>query len=331
MNGKGLYEAFSYVEDRYLDMVDAPEKETNIMKKRPITLRRAAFYLIAAAVSVSLLTMTAMAAGWIPNIFAAVEPTRDEDAEILDAAIAATLPQNIETVSVPEIDFTQFTLYERYYDGESILLGYDVSKVMPDPVVGYVPEGELKEKLMEMPEYQRASHPDLTDDTLEQRVELGIHTQAEYEEILDKRSEYAKKHDLRKEYQIQMDWDMKNTLSPDQYEAFWKILEETGSCCVAIPSKPWIADHIYINDTDCSEVLGPDCWNFRSDYETDMGDCILLTPLPDAGRNQDSVEVELTLRSGWYYWYMALDGDVYSHFESNPPHPAVFTIENVNK
>jgi len=137
MNGKGLYEAFSYVEDRYLDMVDAPEKETNIMKKRPITLRRAAFYLIAAAVSVSLLTMTAMAAGWIPNIFAAVEPTRDEDAEILDAAIAATLPQNIETVSVPEIDFTQFTLYERYYDGESILLGYDVSKVMPDPVVGY--------------------------------------------------------------------------------------------------------------------------------------------------------------------------------------------------
>lgn len=330
MTDRELYEAIGQVDEKYLDIVDTPEKENTYMKRKHFTVRKTITYILAAAICISILTVTAMAAGWIPNIFASVEPAFEKDAEILEAALQVTQTQEPETVTVPEVDYTQFTLYERYYDGASILLGYDLSKVMPEPVVGCVPEGELKEKLMEMPEYQRASHPDLTDDTLELRVELGIYTQEQYEEILDKRSEYAKKHDLRKEYQIIMDLDMKNTLSPEQYEAFWKILEETGSCCVAIPSKPWIADHIYVNDTDCGEVLGPDCGNFRTDYETDVGDCILLSPLPDAGLNQDSVEVELTLRSGWYYWYMELDGDVYSCFENNTPYPAVFTLENVN-
>lgn len=333
MKSKKLFEAIGYIDDRYLDMVDTPEKENFEMKSQHqhSYVRKSITFLIAAAICVSILAVTAMAAGWIPNIFAAVKPAFPEDEEILEAAIGATHEQTVETVSVPEIDFTQFTLYERYYDGESILLGYDLSKIMPEPVVGYVPEGELKEKLMEMPEYQRAAHPDLTDDTLEQRVELGIYTQEQYEEILNNRSEYAKKHDLRKEYQIQMDWDMKNNLSPEQYETFWKVLEETGSCCVAIPSEPWVADHISVNNADCGEVLGPDCWNFRTDYETEVGNCILLNPLPEAAQDKETVTVELTLRSGWFYWYMELDGDVYCHFENAPTYETAFTLENVNK
>lgn len=332
MKGKKLFDALGYVDDKYLDMVDAPEMEYIEMKtdnKHTFT-RRSISFLIAAAICVSILAVTAMAAGWIPNIFAAVKPVWPKDAEVLKAAIEATQEQTVETVSVPEVNFTQFTLYERYYDGESILLGYDLSNVMPEPVVGCQLEDSLREKLMEMPDYMRVPVAGMTDDTLEQKLELGIYTQEEYEDILANRSDYAKQYDLRREMQIQMDFEMMQTLSSEQYEQFWSILAETGSCCVAIPGEPYISDHIFVNGTDCGEVLSAECGNFRSDYETDVGDCILLNPLPEAGRNQDSVTVELTLRSGWYYWYMELDGDVYSTFEFNPAYPATFTLENVN-
>ena len=331
MNGKDLFAAFSYVEDQYLDMVDAPEKET-IMKKKPIILRKAVAVLVAAAVCVSLLTVTAMAAGWIPNIFASVKPAQDKDADILEAAISAALPQNVESVSVPEIDFTHFTLYERYYDGESILLGYDLSKVMPEPSVGCLSDEALLAKITAMPEYMHTPAEGKINDTLDLYLEIGFITQEDYDFMFENRSENAKKHDLRKYWQITMDWQMQEELTPEQYEIFWNTLEQTGSCCVAIPAEPWVADQILVNGSNFSEFIGEGLpGNFRSDYTTEVGDCIVLDPIPEMARNLDSVDVELTLRSGWYYWYMELDGDVYSHFESNEPYSAVFTIENTNR
>lgn len=330
MNAKQLYEAFEYIDDWYLDVVDTPQKENPNMKRTHFTVRKTITYILAAAICISLLAVTAAAAGWIPNIFAAVKPAFPEDAEILEAAIQVTQQQEPETVTVPEIDFTQFTLYERYYDGESILLGYDLSKVMPETVVGFQPEGELLSKIKEMAEYEHTPIYGQTNDTLEQYVALGVMTQEECDSMLEDRTDHAKEFDLRKYWQILMDLDMKHTLTAEQYEQFWKILSETGSCCVAIPTQPWISDHVFVNDTDCGEVLGPDCGSFRTDYSTEEGECMVLHPLPVAGRNQDSVTVKLNLRSGWHYWYMELDGDVYHYFESNTPYPAIFTLENVN-
>lgn len=332
MKSQKLYDAFNYIDDWYLDIVDTPPKETNEMKneRKHISARRTFTLILAAALCISVLAVSAMAAGWIPNIFAAVEPAFPEDAEILEAALQVTQTQEVETVSVPEIDFTQFTLYERYYDGESILLGYDLSKVMPEPVVGYQPDEGMLVQIKQIPCWQQAAHPEQKDDNLENMYALGYITEEAYKRTLESRTEYAKEYGLDKYWQIIMDREMKETLSTEQYEQFWDILLETGVCCIAVPSDPWIADHIYVNDTDCGEVLGPDCGNFRSDYTTDVGDCILLNPLPDAALDQDSVTVEISLRSGWYYWYMELDGDVYEHFENNPPHPVAFTLENIN-
>lgn len=331
MNARELYEAIGMIDDWYLDIVDTPQKETTAMKPTRITFRKMLVYAAAAAICISILTMTAMAAGWIPNIFAAVKPAFPEDAEILEAALQATQDQEIETVTVPEVDFTQFTLYERYYDGESILLGYDLTKIMPEPVVGYQPDDEMLATIKQLPCWQQAAHPDQTHDDLETLYAQGFLTEEDYQGTLEMRTENAKQYGLSKYWQIHMDCEMKQILSPEDYEKFWDILLETGACCVAIPAKPWIADHIFVNDTDCGEVLGPDCGNFRVDYTTEVGDCILLNPLPEAGRNQDSVTVELSLRSGWNYWYMELDGDVYDYFENNPAYGATFTLENVSK
>lgn len=329
MNSKTIFEAISYVDDRYLEMVDTPEMEKRTMKQRTFT-RKTLTVLIAAAICASLLTVTAMAAGWIPKIFASVTNVFPEDAEVLEDAVDAALEQTIETVTVPEVDFTQFTLYERYYDGESILLGYDLTKVIPETIVGFRPDSELLSKIKNIAKYEETPIYGQTCDDLEEYVSLGVMSQEEYETVLNDRTEYGKKHDLKKYQQILMDLDMKHTLTEEQYEQFWAILSETGSCCVAIPSQPWIADHVYVNDTDCGVVLGPGCGTFRTDYSTEEGECMVLHPLPDVAKHQHSVSVKLNLRSGWNYWYMELEGDVYHHFESNEPYPAVFTIENVN-
>lgn len=332
MKSKKLYEAFGYIDDWYLDIVDAPQKETTEMKQvKHFSLRKTIAYALAAAICISILAVTAMAAGWIPNIFAAVEPVRAEDAEILEAALQVTQAQEVETVSVPEVDFTQFTLYERYYDGESILLGYDLSKVMPETVVGYLPDEALLSQIKSIPCWQQASHPDQKDDDLKTNYTMGYITEEVYQGVLESRTEYAKQYGLGKYWQIIMDREMKETLSDEQYEKFWEMLLETGSCCVAVPSEPWIGDRILINGTDFSEFIGPDLpGNFRTDYETDVGNCIVLDPIPDSTRNLDSVEVELSLKSGWHYWYMELDGDVYDHYAQNPVYKATFILENVN-
>lgn len=329
MNSKQLFEGFFFVDDSYLDLVDAQAAQPASLSPttRHLPLRKLLTFVAAAAIAVSILAVTAVAAGWLPNIFAAVDPVSPEEKAVFDAALQQTQPEVPEVVNVPEVDYTQFTLFQRYYDGETILLGYDLSKVMPEPIVGFQPDAALTEKLTRMAEYQHTPYPGQTNDTLEQRVQFGIITQEEYDRILSDRTEYGKKHDLHRDWQITLDHMLEEELSPEQYAQFWNLLETNGSCCVALPSTPYVGDHIYINGHDCGEVLGEDCWSFRTDYTTDQGDCILLNPLPDESKGLSSVDVEISLRSGWNYWYMELEGDVYSCYEANTPYQTTFTIE----
>ena len=331
MTGRELYEAIGQVDEKYLDMVDTPEMENTNMILKHFTVRKTITYILAAAICISILTITAMAAGWIPNIFAAVKPSTKEDADILEAAIQVSQSLEPETVTVPEVDFTQFTLFERYYDGESILLGYDLNKVMPETIVGFQPDPQLLARIKELPCWMQASNPEQTDDNLENMYTQGFITEETYQGTLDSRTENAKKYGLDRYWQITTDSRMKEELSAEQYDKFWKILLEDGACCVVIPQKAFVADHIYINGNDCGEVLGPDCGSFRSDYTTELGECILLNPIPESTRNLNTVDISIRLKSGWHYWYMELDGDVYEKYVPNDAYDATFTLENVNK
>ena len=315
MKGRKLYEALGDIDGKYLDLVDAAEQEAGKRKHKHFSARKTILYLLAAAICVSLLGVTAAAAGWIPNIFAAVEPAFQKDAEILEAALEVTQTQEPETIEIPDADYTKITLFERYYDGDSVILGY-----------------ELLKEIKKMPFYSHTPYPGMTDDTLELKVELGILSQEEYEQRMESRSDYAKKYNLHKEWQLYMDEYMQLELSPEQYEQFWKILIETGSCCVALPSKPWVGDHILVNGHDMFETyaIGTNEYAGRVDYTTDVGDCILLNPLPTKAQDQSSVTVKLKIKSGWEYWYMELDGDMYHTYKSNPDYDAAFTLENVN-
>ena len=63
MNGKNLFRALEYVDDRYLDMVDAAAQEATDMKQKHFSGKKTILYILAAAICVSLLTVTAAAAG----------------------------------------------------------------------------------------------------------------------------------------------------------------------------------------------------------------------------------------------------------------------------
>ena len=486
MNGKNLFRALKYVDDRYLDMVDAAAQEATDMKQKHFSGRKTILYILAAAICVSLLTVTAAAAGWIPNIFAAAQPkAMPRDEPVLEAAQSATQSQTPETVEFAEADYTKFTLFQSYYDGKSIALGYDLSGVMPaETVVGFTPEDALKQEILQRPDNQfwcerygltddtadqyleagvwtqeeydqrlagrsecakkydlrrdsqiymddelRAlltdgeykkfwipnifaaaqpkamprdepvleaaqsatqsqtpetvefaeadytkftlfqsyydgksialgydlsgvmpaetvvgftpedalkqeilQRPDnqfwcerygLTDDTADQYLEAGVWTQEEYDQRLAGRSECAKKYDLRRDSQIYMDDELRALLTDGEYKKFWEILGETGSCCVAIPMKPYVGDHILLNGAD--EPAD------RGDYTTEEGECLVLNNLPAAAQNQPSITVGLKFKSGWSYYYMELSGTSYRLYVPNPDYVTTITLENESK
>lgn len=326
MNSRELYEAFSYVDDKYLTMADTLQKENETMtpKRNPISFRRLITIALAAALCVSVLGITAMAAGWIPNIFKTAQKEYPIAAEVLEEAIQViqTQPQQPETVEIPEMDLSKLTLFERYYDGEKILLGYNLDAIIPSPVAAYEPDAALLEEIKDMAAFEHVPYPGLTDDSLAQHLELGILTQEEYRQVLDGRTEQAKKHDIRKFQNIRMDQELKEKLTPEQYNAFWKQMEEKGYGCVVTQSV-YIGDHKYINQVD------PDPNNIM-EYVTDAGTCLHLEPLPEEGQNKESVTVDLKVKSGITYWYMEMDGYCYQLYKPNQERTISFTLENVN-
>lgn len=325
MTSMELLELLGEARDKYI-LEAHQEKESETRKQNHFSARKAIVYLIAAAICISLLTVTAAAAGWIPNIFAAVKPVSQLDQDILEAAQQVTQPQTPEIVAVPDTDYTKITLFQRYYDGESIALGFDLSSVKHQPIVGLQPEEALMEDLTKTPRHESG----LADDTLEYQVELGLMTQEEYEENMDSRSDHAKKNGLHKLNQLAMDEGLKDYLTPENYDLFWQILERDGACCVAVPYNPYVGDHISINGDDGTKMIMQDGCSIRSDYTTEEGDCILLSPIPEEARNLPSVTVDLKLKSGWSYLYMELEGDTYWIYKPNPDYVATFTIENSN-
>lgn len=165
MNSRELYEAFSYVDDKYLTMADTLQKENETMKpkRNPISFRRLITIALAAALCISVLGITAMAAGWIPNIFKTAQKEYPIAAEVLEEAIQViqTQPQQPETVEIPEMDLSKLTLFERYYDGEKILLGYNLDAIIPAPVAAYEPDAALLEEIKDMATFEHV--PSRTD------------------------------------------------------------------------------------------------------------------------------------------------------------------------
>lgn len=293
MRSQKLFEAFSYVDDWYLDIADTPAKELSDMKKetKHLSSRKTFTVLLAAAICASLLAVTAVAAGWVPGLFSALKEEYPYDEALFDAAAQANTDAVPEVVEIPNLDLSKFVLMERYFDGETILVGYDLDVVLPEPVVGIEPEEDLLKQIKKGSRMSRISWNS---------------PQPWYEEPA---TENAVKYDLLQDA-FEMDRMLKGTLSDPEYQKAWKLLEEQGYVCIAVRDA-WIGDHISVNGRDTIEDYLSDgvSYSNRTDYTSELGSCIRLDPLPENVQNLDTVTVTLNVRSSVQYWYMDLEGN----------------------
>lgn len=282
MSGKELYKALNQVDDRYLNMAEDFRKESDEMK---FTWKRKSLtVLLAAVVCVSMLAMTAMAEGWIPGIFKQLKDENPWDADLFEVAAQANTEIVPEIVEIPKMDASKFVLLEKYYDGETILMGYDLDVLIPEPVVGFRPDKELMRSIKRAP------------------GNIGAPYASEDKELREKAEKY---HLSASSYYVAE--EMKNTLPQEEYEKAWQILEEQGWVCM-VTQEAWIGDHILLNGQEYYDPeSNPD--GLRVDYKTEYGDCIRLEVLPEGVRNQDSVAVTLKVMTGIQYWYMDLEGN----------------------
>lgn len=327
-----MFEAVSYVDDWYLDMVDTPPKEILPMKeKKHVSPRKFVSVLVAAVIFASILAVTAMAAGWIPNIFREVQEKYypDSSADFEDA-IQYVETQQPEMVEIPELDLTRFTLSESYYDGQKIMLGYNLDEVLPESIVGYEPDEELLAEIKGAPLDSDSNAPQ-EDVSIDSLLEQGCIDPFFYNRMLEDRSDYAKQADMRGYYSLLMDTLIQSILSPEQQVQFWQELEEKGHCCV-VEYEVHIGDHKKVNGVDMFDTLTPENPSAGMyEYATDSGKFILLDPLPEEGQNQDSVTVELELRSSIQYYYMEKGGVSYHRGLPYLVKDMSFTLENANQ
>ncbi len=298
MRGYELLEGMSAVDEKYIEAADKYASSRSGQK----LLRTV---LIAAALT-GLFAATAYGAGWFPSVFHAMRDylavPDPESQALFEAAEQANVGRKPETSQLPELNSSSFTLMESYYDGETVLISFSMDAVTPEPVVGY---GLSKKQLADMKSiegsYAYVYQPD-GDDSLEHLLETGGLSQQAYENVLNSRTEQAKKHDLRNMSCIELDWDLSRTLSPQDYSEFWRLLDEKGRACV-LSCDVYPGDHVLLEDgTD----LGPSGYQ-----DAEGGTCLMLSSLPDSVKERDELNILLKLKSMRTYRYMELDGHAY--------------------
>lgn len=307
MSSKQLFEAFSYIDDRYLDIADTSVKEASATKY--VAWKRLTTIALAAALCISLLTVTAMATGWIPGFFASLKEKYPQDAQLFEAAAQANTDTVPEITDIPAMDLSKFVLLERYFDGETILIGYDLDLVVADPVVGIEPEESLLKKIKKS---TRMSS-------------IGWDAR---EPWMDENSEgYGVKYNFKQDGNS-MDKMLKGTLSPEDYEKAWDILEEKGYVCVAIRDA-YISDHFLINGYDPMDLYDPEtnAYGSRTEYTQDMGTCLRLEPLPEDIWDLESVNVTLKINSTVEYWYLDMTGNGRVYYDSSTRESKEVTFE----
>lgn len=306
MKEKQLWDAFGAIDERYLEIA---EKTT--APQRRISLRRSVGLILAAAICLSLLAVTAVAAGWVPSIFELLQEQFPEETVYAQAA-QASQAQIPEVVELPKMDASKFVLSQSYYDGQTILLGYNLEEMLPEPVVGYQVDEDLLREIKG------------TSQSFE-----GIDRKT-YEAYFGSLPEYVQEHSMKRDA-LAMEGELRQILSPEAYEKMWKLLLQNGSVCVVTQSL-YLSDHALVNGVDTVTTMDYTTGMVgMTDIQTEAGTCLYLNPLPEAGRNQPSVTVELKVKSSFQYWYLELEGHGYKAYAPNQEQIVSFTLDNVQE
>ena len=298
MRKEKLYDAFNYIDDWYLDIADAPAKENVIMNQKHFSTRKMFVYILAAAICISLLAVTAVAAGWFPGLFYTLKEMYPQDEKLFNTAAQANEDAMPEIIQIPQLDLSQFVLLEQYFDGNTILIGYDVNIDLPEPAVGFEPDNDLLNQIQNGTRMTEISWS----------AEEFWHAEPD--------TENAIKHHFPEDG-MEMDRMLKATLSDEAYRKAWELMQKQGYVCIAVRDA-WIGDHLLINGVDTIEAyLESNAYADRTEYTSDLGHCIRLEPLPEDIRNQDHITVTLNVKSYVSYWYMDMNGEGRIYFDNS--------------
>lgn len=287
-----LFEAIGQVDDGYLTRAE------KLLEAPRSTGRKLWTVALAAAVCASILAATAVATGWKTGIFRELESQESTDQALFQAAADANTEAAPEFAPIPELDLSRFVLLERYFDGNTILLGYDMEVLLPRPAVGVEVDEQTLNDI-------RHGSP------ISSMVWSGGRTQT------DGRGK-AKQHDLAQNGYL-LDEDLHTILTQEEYDAMWAILEREGYVVLAAWN-PSVGDHILVDGQEL-----PEPWT--TEYGTQAGICRRLDSLPDSVRDADSVTVTLTLRAGLWYYYLDLEGNAFLYCHHTDSREASFVME----
>lgn len=317
MKSQRLFEAFGYIDDWYLDVADVPEtaSQDKNQKTNHISIKRTIRILLAAVICISILVLTAVATEWFPGLFNKLKEEYPYDEALFEAAAQANTDAAPEVLEIPSLDLSKLVIMERYFDGETILVGYDLDTVLPAPVVGI----ELTEKLLnEVKKGVRASR-------------IGWDGPQPWHE--EPPTENAIRYDFTEDA-FTMDRMLKSTLTDSEYQKVWNLMLENGFVCVAVRDA-WIGDHVLVNGIDTIEHYLADgvSYSNRTDYITEHGNCIRLEPLPEEIKLLDHVTVTVDVRSSLEYWYMDMNGEGRIYYDGNTTEsePLSFVLERSEK
>ena len=287
MNSKKLLDAFSYVDEKYLQMADKPQKKVLHLKKKMFTL-------IAAAICVSLLAATAIAQ--LPSIFDYMKEYDPEDQAIYQEALEANRNWEPEPVELPGLKDISLAVSQKYYNGETILLGLDLKSLEDEPAIGLEPDDLL------MKELRCATN----------RIQAKVYEDEGWDIPYPRYARYIAS-------------ELKHALTVEQYQKVTEYMEHTGHCCVAFRDVH-VGDHIGVNGTDIMASLNMNGDAGRTDVATFAGEGIRLDSLPENARNQDSVTVTLDINTGLTYYYLDMEGHGFTYYGPSESETAEITI-----
>jgi len=334
-----LLQAFNGIHEE--DLIMAGKIYFNNNKTKYIGCRRIITFGLAAALVLAL-GVTAYATGLLSPIFSSVkfdttrpdkENVSPEFAEVMDDYYARLEEKNSvydsaseymnsaqpspEAVQLPKFHDSSLILSERYYDGETLLLGINFEQQNPGLTIGYEPDAELMERMNNVAFFHDVKGNDDLDVLLSEGMEKDI-----YNSFLENRSDFAKKHDLRHQSAITLDLMLQSKLSSEEYEKACQMLERDGHICV-VESSVFISDHILMDDGTDLGINGQE--------NLEKGIFIEAADLPEKAKGLDRLNIQLKVKNVLSYYYWELGCPVYYCTELADETLLPFSIDNATK
>ena len=336
MNRELLAKAFGDIDEQLIaqayrpapeDASSSSERVIHMKKKRIISLALAAALILA-------LGAVAYAAGWIAPVFHSIRyfvpaseerkpgsesyySEMEEKNAVMEAAEQYINDQQLapETICLPEFDNCEITLLERFYDGKNLELGVHLESDIPMFSAVFNNEEGIKEKARTI-----AFSSGVENDDIEMLEPVA------YDEIMASRSDKAKEYGLRHVSTIVLDSMLSHELTPEEYEAVWGHLLETGHLCI-VRNDLYVSDHILMEDgTDLGQTYSVPVYD---DMAVRSGNVFIDAPeLPEVAQGLDTLSFKQNIRLVRSFYYMELDGSTWYYSEFVGESFVPFSVEN---